>query len=117
MKDNLIEILRSVPITDKTYPEYIEAVAERLIAEGYRKIYDDNERQCTCYALGCQMAEELKRKVAEKIFEEIEKARKQWDTVHNIDHFGYNGSAFGYLEADVDHTIYELKKKYTEGEG
>ncbi len=31
MKDELIEILRSVPITDKTYPEYIEAVAERLI--------------------------------------------------------------------------------------
>lgn len=37
MKDKIITLLRSVPITDKTYPEYIEAVAERLIAEGYRK--------------------------------------------------------------------------------
>ena len=34
MKDNLIEILRSVPITDKTYPEYIEALADKLVAEG-----------------------------------------------------------------------------------
>ena len=32
MKENLIEIIRSVPITDKTYSEYIEAVAERLLA-------------------------------------------------------------------------------------
>lgn len=35
MRDKLIEILRSVPITDKTYPEYIEAVAERLMEEIY----------------------------------------------------------------------------------
>jgi predicted lipase len=51
MKDKLIEILRSVPITDKTYAEYIEAVAERLIAEDYRKTSD----------------------VAREIFQEIEK--------------------------------------------
>lgn len=31
MKDKLIALLRSVPITDKTYPEYIEAVADMLI--------------------------------------------------------------------------------------
>ena len=64
--------------------------AELLVEKGYRKASE----------------------FAREIFEEIEKARKKWDTVHNIDHFGYNGSAFGYLEADVDHTIYELKKKY-----
>lgn len=31
MKERLIELIRSVPITDKTYPEYIEAVADKLI--------------------------------------------------------------------------------------
>lgn len=116
MKDKLIKTIREVPIADKTYTEYVEAVADKLIAEDYRKIFDDHQRQCTCYALGCQMSEQLKREVAREIFEEIEKARKKWDTVHNIDHYGYNGSAFGYLEADVDSTIYELKKKYTESE-
>ncbi|MEE0969202.1 MAG: hypothetical protein U0M06_07540, partial [Clostridia bacterium] len=35
--------------------------AERFYNAGYRKIYDDHQRQCTCYALGCQMAEGLKR--------------------------------------------------------
>ena len=47
--------------------------AKRFYDAGYRKIYDDHQRQCTCYALGCQMAEELKRKVAREIFEEAEK--------------------------------------------
>lgn len=35
MKDKLIEIICSVPITDKTYTEYVEALAERLVAEIY----------------------------------------------------------------------------------
>ena len=51
MRDKLIEILRSVPIADKTYPEYIEAVAERLIEADV-----------------CKASE-----VTEKIFTEIEK--------------------------------------------
>ena len=72
MKDKLTKAIREVPIADKTYPEYVEAIADKLIAEDYRKIYDDHERQCTCYALGCQMAEQLERKVAREIFEEIE---------------------------------------------
>lgn len=55
--------------------------------------------------------------VAEEIFAEIEEAREWWRTVYNADHFGYSDSAYGYLESDVDHTIYELKKKYAEGEG
>ena len=82
MKDKIKEIIRSVPITDKTYSEYIEAVAERLIAEDYRKIYDDHERQCICYALGCQMAEGLKRKVAEEIFAEIKKRLDMYSHIH-----------------------------------
>ena len=31
MRDKLIELLRSVPITDKTYAEYTTAVADKLI--------------------------------------------------------------------------------------
>lgn len=45
---------------------------KNLSKMGYRKISDDHQRQCTCYALGCQMAEELKRKVAMEIFEQID---------------------------------------------
>ena len=34
MKDKLIKAIREVPIADKTYPEYIEAIADKLIDEG-----------------------------------------------------------------------------------
>ena len=71
--------------------------AESLYESGYRKIYDDHERQCTCYALGCQMAEELKREVAEEIFAEIDRMC--------IDTFG-----------NFNHRVFaELKKEYAEG--
>ena len=33
MKDKLIETIKAVPITGKTYGEYVEAIAEKLIAE------------------------------------------------------------------------------------
>lgn len=46
--------------------------AKELYDNGYRKIYDDHERQCTCYALGCQMAEELEKKVAKKFIEAVD---------------------------------------------
>lgn len=46
-------------------------LAKTLYEEGYRKIYDDYQRQCTCYALGCQMAEELKRGLTTHIFIDI----------------------------------------------
>lgn len=48
----------------------------------------------------------------EKIFEEIEEARERWEAIYSNDHFGYGGGAYGYLETDVDHTIYDLKNKY-----
>ena len=38
MKDKLIETIRSVPIAGKTYEEYVEALADRLIG--------DNENKC-----------------------------------------------------------------------
>jgi hypothetical protein len=34
MKEKLINIIKQVPIAGKTYPEYIEAIADRLISEG-----------------------------------------------------------------------------------
>ena len=74
-------------------------IADLLISKGYRKIYDDHQRQCTCYALGCQMAEELKRKVAREIFEEIEAIK-----------------CIGLLPSSWVKQFAELKKKYTEGE-
>ena len=33
MKDKLINAIREVPIADKTYSEYVEAVADRLLGE------------------------------------------------------------------------------------
>jgi hypothetical protein len=78
--------------------------AEALYNAGYRKIYDDHQRQCTCYALGCQMAESLKRDVAEEIFAEIEEI-----AMHSITSFGLQTMVMGKV------AFAELKKKYTEG--
>ena len=53
MKERLIEIIRSVPITDKTYEEYVEAVADVLLANEYSQ------------------APDVERNVAREIFKEI----------------------------------------------
>ena len=37
MKENIINIIRAVPISGKTYEKYVEAVADRLCSEDYRK--------------------------------------------------------------------------------
>lgn len=75
-----------------------------LYNAGYRKIYDDHQRQCTCYALGCQMAEQLKSKVAEQIFAEIGELVNEY-----LDGRIYTHDFCTYLA--------ELKKKYTKTEG
>lgn len=73
---------------------------------GYRKIHDDHQRQCTCYALGCQMAEELKREVAREIFEELEKI-----AMHNVT------LSYGlWLMSMGEVAFAKIKEKYTEGE-
>ena len=71
---------------------------------GYRKIYDDHQRQCTCYALGCQMAESLKTDVAREIFEEIDNI---------LDFLKLYNPCDDLLKAII-YRITELKKKYTE---
>lgn len=80
--------------------------ARELYNAGYRKIYDDHQRQCTCYALGCQMAEQLKSKVAEEIFAEIEK--------HLVTGNTFYGETIYFVKIG---TLAELKKKYTKTEG
>ena len=76
-----------------------ECTAVNIYNAGYRKIYDDHQRQCTCYALGCQMAKRLEQKVAEEIFGEIEYLIWQNDT---------------HPACELTEHIAELKKKYTE---
>lgn len=99
------EIIRWGENADRT-GNYGYALSEHLVDQGYRKIYDDNQRQCTCYALGCQMAEELERKVARGIFEEIEKI-----AMHNVT------SSHGIWLLSMGEVAFaELKKKYTESE-
>ncbi len=69
---------------------------------GYRKIHDDHQRQCACYALGCQMAEELKREVAKEIFETVDSTIDLICAMTGVDIVAFGKYA-------------ELKKKYTEG--
>jgi hypothetical protein len=77
--------------------------SEAFYNAGYRKIYDDHQWQCTCYALGCQMAEELEKKVAREIFEEIEKRLVTGCTFY--------GQAIHSIGVG---TFAKLKKKFTE---
>ena len=49
MKYKLIEAIRSVHIADKTYPEYVEAIADKLIAEVF--VFSDTE---------CEVIKELR---------------------------------------------------------
>ena len=43
--------------------ELAGAIATDLYNKGYRKVDEDYAIQCTCYYLGCQMAEKIKEKV------------------------------------------------------
>ena len=116
-KDKLITEIRAVPIAGKTYEEYVEAVADRLVEKDYRKIYDDNAKQCVCYLLGCQEGEKIKQQVAREIIEtfrteiraEIERNEKLF--AEDEDDF-YEGRNDAYRTAI--NCLAELKKKYTE---
>jgi hypothetical protein len=80
-----------------------ELKAEFLVELGYRKIHDDHQRQCACYALGCQMAEELKREFAREIFAAVD------STIDLV-------CAMTGLDIAIFGKYAELKKKYTESE-
>lgn len=78
-------------------------LAHYLTEAGYRKIYDDHQRQCTCYALGCQMAEELEKKVAREFIEAVDSMMECVTAMTGLSLTYYGKYA-------------ELKKKYTEEE-
>lgn len=80
-------------------------VAKSLYNRGYRKIYDDLQRQCTCYALGCQMAEEFKKKGAMEI---VQAADEIINLICAMTGIGITAVGGKYLE---------LRKKYTEDKG
>ena len=86
--------------------DLIFEVAKALVNAGYRKISDDHQRQCTCYALGCQMAAGLKKDVAREIFEEIEKAHEECIHIDPSTNIGY------LLRTKFELKLAELKKKY-----
>lgn len=46
MKDKLKKILKKVIITGKTYTEYIDALADRLVSEGVTLPDERNENSC-----------------------------------------------------------------------
>lgn len=86
----------------------LEGYAEAFYNAGYRKIYDDHERQCTCYALGCQMAEELEKKVAREILDEI-RAIIRADGAVNL--------SSTIILAHISNYLIATAKKYTENKG
>lgn len=86
---------------------------DALYNANYRKIADDHARQCTCYALGCQMAEELKSEAARKIVAEIDNALHDMATEYaNAGHPEY----FAVCEMVHHKVIRPIEKKYTEEE-
>lgn len=82
--------------------------------EGKELEQDEVNRAIIMREKTLRIVENAKTDVAREILAELEEASERWDTMWKSDHFGYGGDAFGYLETDVDHTLYELKKKYTE---
>jgi hypothetical protein len=82
----------------------------------FDRVARELERVEALYFAKDTQLENAKAEVAREIFEEIEEARKHWESIWKSDHYGSGGGAYGYLETDVDSTIYDLKKKYTEGE-
>jgi hypothetical protein len=68
--------------------------------------------------------EHKKTKTYEHFFYKVigDRAKKmREDRIRNLElmgkcHFGSDGGAYGYLETDVDHTIYTLREKYKDGD-
>ena len=131
-KKILTNTIRSVPIAGKTYEEYVEAVAYKLISEGYERGEQEDMGIITdlltdfdemgfipttavpdpeAYAIEWRnkMTNALQgyRKasdVAREIFDEINELKKPY--------------ASGYIDGNALYVqLYILEKKYTEGEG
>lgn len=113
-------IERATTMSEMYYHEHRIAIATKLYNAGYRKVDEDYAIQCTCYALGCQQAEQIetkaKQEVAREIFEEIGKIieekynrfvfkPQQYDSDEEIE------AIVNYNDVIAD-SIAELKKKY-----
>ena len=120
-KSNKIEPISNmaIDIMNTGLPlELAGAVATDLYEQGYRKVDEDYAIQCTCYALGCQQAEQIetkaKQKVAKQIFDMVKKRiHNEYNDLSNIvptDDDYYLGKLAGISEAEF--IIAELKKKY-----
>lgn len=61
--DQIVEMALDIMKASSLPLELSGAIATDLYNKGYRKVDEDYAIQCTCYALGCQMAEKIKEKV------------------------------------------------------
>ena len=100
----LLDDCKHLPKEECDLTTCVHCMAEILYKKGYRKVEEDSFRRCTCLALGCDIADDLKRDVAREIFEEIEASAKvKYWRGGGLVVFEVNGEDFA-----------ELKKKYTE---
>ena len=72
------------------------------------KVCGEVNPECECYVSKEDVA--LKTDVAREIFGEISKASVEWGC------YCITTSKTGFLTEDVNRTLTELKKKYTEGQ-
>ena len=101
MKDKLIKTIREVPIADKTYLEYVEALANNMMSFCVEQASFD---QMSIYIL-----DHYAKQKARDIFEEIEKLLKK-NELRNYEPCNVES----YYSSDLEKDLAELKKKYTE---
>ena len=115
MRDKLIKTIREVPIADKTYPEYVEALADKLIDTGIITMpCIIHNKQADDYQVV------TREKQIEEMAKDIEQARiKATDTTNSMN-YGFGGwyakelYAKGYRKAsDVAREIFEEIEKTT----
>lgn len=105
MKDKIINLIRSVPIADKTYAEYVEALADEMMSFCVEQASFD---QMTIYIL-----EHYAKQKAREIFEDIEPLLY----LHEHEHRPFASSNYiKYYGYSLKEGIAELKKKYGGGE-
>lgn len=113
MRDKLIKTIREVPIADKTYPEYVEALADKLIDTGIITMpCIIHNKQADDYQVV------TREKQIEEMAKDIEQARiKATDTTNSMN-YGFGGwyakelYAKGYRKAsDVAMEIFEEIEK------
>ena len=84
-----------------SYECYQKEYARKAFEAGYRRIYDDHQRPSACYALGCQMADSIEKKVAGEFIEAVDQMMELVVAM--------TGCSFTYFGKYA-----ELKKKYAE---